>query len=227
MKTQGSECRTSNDERRGMACLPPFVRPLVRHSIFGVRRSIFAFLLSISLVPALGQEPRGDGDGGLAGLSAEEVAALRDARDVLERIVGDEGQSEHLRRDAALGLTRIHEALNDWGRAGQLEWYLSQLARPQPGGLQAALAEAAQSAAKAREPHFGRIRDFWRTLDAVAREKQVGISGETERVRKQFESAADHLSKLSWISSPLRGFEVKIPPIDLRGLKPLPEPGKE
>jgi len=203
------------------------VRPLVRHSTFRVRLSIFAFLLSASLVPALGQEPHGDGDGGLAGLSADDVAALRDARDALERIVADEGQSEHLRRDAALGLTRIHEALNDWGRAGQLEWYLSLLARPQPGGLQAALAEAAQSAAKAREPHFGRTRDFWRTLDAVAREKQVGISAETERVRKQFESAADHLSKLSWISPPLRDFEVKVPLIDLHGLKPLPEPGRK
>jgi len=184
---------------------------------------VAVFLTAALAAPA----PPPDGDGGLAGLSADDVAALRDARQALERIAADEGQSDHLRRDAAIALNRVHEALNDWGTAGQLDWYLAQLSRSLPGWLQAALAEGAQSAAKARQPHFGGVRQFWRTFDALAREKRVGISGEAERVRKQFEAAADHLSQQSWISSPQRTFEVKIPPLDLRSLKPLPEPDRK
>ena len=185
------------------------------------------FLLLLLAAASAGQAPPLDGDGGLAGLSADDVKVLREAREALERLVADEGQDERLRRDAAIGLNRIHEALNDWGREGQLDWYLAQLSRKQAGWLQAALAEGAQSAAKAREPHFGGVRQFWRTFDALAREKQTGISGEADRVRKQFEAAADLLSKQSWISSPQRTFEIKIPAIDLRSLKPFPEPDKK
>ena len=202
--------------------------------LFAVHRplsTVYCLLLVLvsAFLPAAlaGQPAPPDGDGGVAGLSADDVAALREARDALELIVADEGQSDHLSRDAALGLNRIHEALNDWGRAGQLDWHLAQLSRSLPGGLQAALVEGAQSAAKAREPHLGGVREFWRTFDALTREKQTGLSAEAERVRKQFEAAADHLSKQSWISSPQRTFEVKLPAIDLRGLKPLPEPDKK
>ncbi len=192
-----------------------------------VCRLFTAHCLLLIASASAGQPAPPDGDGGLAGLSAEDVTVLREAREALEHLVADEGQDERLRREAALGLSRIHEALNDWGRAGQLDWYLAQLSRRQPGLLQAALAEGAESAAKARQPHFGGVRQFWRTFDALAREKQTGIAGETERVRKQFEAAADHLSTQSYISSPLRTFEVKIPPLDLRSLKPLPEPAKK
>ncbi|MBM4041221.1 MAG: hypothetical protein FJ290_22190 [Planctomycetes bacterium] len=191
-----------------------------------------AHCLLLALAAALppvaqgGQAALPDGDGGLAGLAADDVKVLGEARDALERLVADEGQDERLRRDAAIGLSRIHEALNDWGRAGQLDWYLAQLSRRQPGPLQAALAEGAQSAAKARQPHFGGVRDFWRAFDALARDKGLGIAGETERVRKQFEAAADHLAKLAWVSPPLRPFEVKLPPLDLRTLKPLPDPDR-
>ncbi|HUT36084.1 MAG TPA: hypothetical protein VNE39_21530 [Planctomycetota bacterium] len=190
------------------------------------RSTVYCLVLVLvaGLLPAAQAGQAALPDGGVAGLSADDAAALREARETLKRLVADEGQSERLRRDAAIGLTRIHEALDDWGREGQLGWYLAQLSRGLQGGLQAALAEGAQSAARARQPHFGGVREFWRTFDALAREKHTGISGETERVRKQFEAAADHLSKQSWISSPQRTFEIKIPPVDLRSLKPLPEP---
>ena len=199
-------------------------------TLFTVHRlpSTVHCLFLLLTAASAGQAPLPDGDGGMAGLSADDVKVLREARDALEQLVANEGQDERLRRDAALGLTRIHEALNDWGRAGQLDWYLAQLSQSHAGWLQAALAEGAESAAKGREAHFGGVRQFWRIFDALARDKGIGIAGETERVRKQFESAADYLSKLSFISSPLRPFEVKIPSLDLRStLKPLPEPAKK
>lgn len=227
MTTTNAKGRTPNAECRRTATGSRSARSPIRHPAVGVRHSTFACFVCACVLLAVVQAAAAEGDGGLAGLSPDDVTALREARDALERIVADEGHSDHLRRDAALGLSRIHEALNDWGRAGQLDWYLSLLARPQPGGLQAALAEGAQSAARAREPHFGSVRGFWRALDALAREKHISISDETERVRKQFGAVADHLSKLSWVSSPLSRFEVKIPPMDLHGLKPLPEAGKK
>ncbi len=187
-------------------------------------RCLVVALAAVFSAALAAEAPPLDGDGGLAGLSSDDVAALREARQALERLVADAAQHETLRRDAAIGLNRIHEALNDWGKEGQLAWYFGQLSQNLPGPFQAVLVLGAQSAAKARQPHFGGVREFWRTLDALARQKGVAISAEAERVRKQFEAAADHLSGQSWISSPLRPFEVKIPPLDLRDLKPFPEP---
>jgi hypothetical protein len=175
---------------------------------------------------AAGEALPPDGDGGLAALSADDVAALRDARGALERLVADEGQPEPLRREAAAGLGRIHEALNDWGKEGQLDWYLAQLSRNLPGHLQGVLALGAQSAAKARQAHFGGVTEFWRRLGSLAQARKVSVSGEAENIRRQFEACTDQLAKQSWISSPLKTFAISIPPIDLRDLKPLPEPKK-
>ncbi len=210
---------------------------------------IFAFFSVVaSLAPgAAGELAPPDGDGGLAGLSADDAAALREARGALESLAADEGQPEHLRRDAAAGLNRIHEALNDWGKEGQLDWYLAVLSHPLPGHLQGVLVLGAQSAAKARQPHLGGVHEFWRTMDTLSSAtagsssragqstvgpadrgtaKAVSISGESENVRRQFHACIDHLAQQSWSSSPLHPFELKIPPIDLRDLKPLAEPKK-
>jgi len=229
MNTENAEYRISNTECRSeRGPLRPLFSSL-RHSIFSVRYSIFVLLFVLPFpAPALaGEAAPPDGDGGLAALSADDVTALRDARGTIERLVADEGQPEHLRREAAAGLNRIHEALNDWGREGQRDWYLAQLSRSLPGHLQAVLVLGAQSAAKARQPHLGGIREFWRGLGSLAQAGKISLSPETENVRRQFQACTDHLAQQSWISSPLKAYEVKIPPIDLRDLKPLPEPPKK
>jgi hypothetical protein len=67
-----------------------------------------------------------DGDGALAGLSKEDVATIRTVRDRLADLVGNPRLSWVVRRDAVAARRRLHEALNDWGRQGQLAFYLER-----------------------------------------------------------------------------------------------------
>jgi hypothetical protein len=114
----------------------------------------------------VGVEPPalGDGDGGAAALSAEELKALRAGREALWEYLANPGESPQDRAAAAEALARVHVALNDWGRAGQLDSYTELLVAANDRRLRAELLWGALSAAKARRRHLGGMRAFWRAV---------------------------------------------------------------
>jgi hypothetical protein len=192
--------------------------------IFGVGYSMLLSLW-ITATGAGGAAPPADGDGGLAGLSAEDVEALRQAREALRRIVADAREHHTVRRDAAIALGRVHEALNDWGRAGQLEWYVGQIQQNPPEAVQAALAIDAQAAAKARQHHFGGVHEFWRKLEGLTRSQKMRLARETERARGAFRDCVTYLAKKGGAPPPLKTWKLTIPSLDVRSLlKPVDEP---
>jgi hypothetical protein len=107
------------------------------------------------------------GQGGLAGLSPQDVATLRTARDRLKDMILDPGQAPQIRRQEMLALMRVHEALADWGTEGQAEWYLQALVNLGNENLGQALVELAESSAKGPVYHVAGIRAFWQRIEAL------------------------------------------------------------
>ena len=97
-----------------------------------------------------------------------------------------------MRRDAVWALNRVHEALNDWGRDGQQEWYVNRLLAGLPGDMQEALAAGAQCAAKARQYHLGGVHRFWREAEALTKKKRGGLAREAGKVREEFRKCTKH-----------------------------------
>lgn len=166
-----------------------------------------------------------DGDGGLAGLAKDDLATVRRVRDLLGDLAGNTGLPWNVRRDAVAARRRLHEALNDWGREGQLAFYLDLFVREPNGYVRAELAESAMCAAKARQPHLGGARALWRKIDALAAEAGTELSSNTRRVRghlaqceRPFKTAAD-------LDCHLKPYVLTVPNLSFGSLlKPYKEP---
>ncbi len=168
------------------------------------------------------------GDGGLAGLSAADVQALRGAADVLRGIALDEAEGEDLRARAVDAITRVHEALADWGRPEVKAWYLGVLATTASGRLQEALLVGGQAAGKGGAPHLGGVHTFWREVDALAAAKGLALGQEAQRVRKDFEDRAADLAKPRRMAPNVAALHLAPVKFNLAGaLKPYPEPKAE
>lgn len=177
--------------------------------------------------PAAAAGPLPDGDGGLAGLSKEELATIRKVRDLLGDLAGNTGLPWNVRRDAVAARRRLHEALNDWGREGQLDFYLDLFVREPNPYVRGELAHNAMCAAKARQPHLGGVRALWRKIDALAEETGRKLSSQTQRVRgyltqceRPFKAAAD-------LDCRLKPYVLVVPKLSLGStLRPYKEPAR-
>ena len=155
--------------------------------------------------------------------STQDVEALHQARDFLKEFALDARESTETRRDAISALGRVHEALIDWGEAGQLEWYLDMLAKGLPGEIQGALAATAQSVAKARQHHLGSVRHFWRDL-----ERNRKLVDEVREARSHFHKTARALDRKGRFVPNIKPFTLTMPKMNLPdSLKPYPEEPKK
>lgn len=102
-----------------------------------------------------------DGDGGLAVLSPEQVRDLRQAREALKAVIVDPVTPDNVLVEAVPALERVHIALADWGREGQLEWYLQAWANCEDRRAKPQLLEGALSAARGRQHHLVYLQQFW------------------------------------------------------------------
>ena len=157
-----------------------------------------ALLLVLAATAAAAAEP---GTGGLAGLPPDDVKTLRRTRDALQRLVEDTPARDHIFRDALGALARVHEALDDWGTPGQLDWYLALLTRDLPDSVQAEAVRSAQAAARGRAHHLGNVRQLWSRLDTLAKAGKLRFSSYTERYRKTLGNELRYLAR-GWPTGP-------------------------
>ena len=166
-----------------------------------------------------------DGDGGLVGLAAGEVAVIRQARQIARGLVQSPHEPSWIRNEAAAALKRLHEALNDWGRPGQLEWYLERILHEPDPGVRRTLVGGAMAAAKARQPHLGGVRALWRTLDALAEEDPKLLAKDIDYDRRYVADTETALRPLgTLVPRQLRPYHLPTPQLDLSALVPYPEP---
>lgn len=166
-----------------------------------------------------------DGDGGLAGLSAEEVAALRETRAMLEALAADPDESEEMRYVALEALTRIHEALNDWGRPGLAPWYLDLLATTTSGRMVSELLKGGQAAARGGQYHLGGVHEFWARVDEIVDEEGKELPRQAESARKAFLARIKEYEKQRRVPSGIKPLTLPVKRVNLTALpKPYEEP---
>lgn len=104
--------------------------------------------------------------GGLAALSDQQKKDLRQLEARLVPLAGDDALEDHFRNRNMACLSRIHEALCNWGEGSQARGYTAMLSTASRG-CQAAVAQLAQTAARGGQLHFGGTLEFWRQVDAM------------------------------------------------------------
>ena len=164
-----------------------------------------------------------DGEGGLAGLAPKQVETIRKARDAIKRMAASEHESYHTRCRAIEALERIHEALNDWGRNGQLEWYLDRLRKEPDEPVREVLVRGAMLSAKARQYHLGGVHAFWRQIhDLYPGPLPEGV----QRLRDDFDAARAALATPpELVPSRLKLYWLSVPRLHVDGaLRPYKEP---
>lgn len=136
------------------------------------------------------------GQGGLAGIPAAEIEALRKVHSAASLYAGDYRMRPEMRREALQAMQRSNDALDDWGAPGQKDWYLQQLLGPGGAGAEDGLITGAQASAKGRALHFGGAVKLWKEIDEqIASNGLVATKG-IERAKKQFESVSNVLRKI-------------------------------
>jgi hypothetical protein len=154
------------------------------------------------LLPA----PPAPDQGGLSGLSTNDLAAVRHVRDAAQILVADPLLPLKVRDPAVRALQRANEALDGWGTPGQLEWYRRRLFNsaiqpligdPASELVALTLLDEAVAAARDRSLHLGGMRAFWNEVEArcaalridkahtlvVARERNSQITNALSRAR--------------------------------------------
>ena len=164
-----------------------------------------------------------DGEGGLAGLTPKQVETIRKARDAIKRMAASEHEPYHTRRRAIEALERLHEALNDWGRKGQLEWYLDRVRKEPHESVRDMLVKGAMLAAKARQYHLGGAHAFWRQIDDLY---PGPLPESIQRLRDGFDGACTALATPpELVPSRLKLYRLSRPHLHVGGaLRPYKEP---
>lgn len=151
--------------------------------------------------------PPAAGEGGLAGLGAEELAALRHVRDAAKLYASDPGVEPRMRNAALFALQRANEALDDWGGAEQKDWYLHLvIGTDNPFQTDPALT-GAQAAAKGRALHLGGITAFWNEIDASCAARGIEPTPAMANARRQLTTTTNALGRLESkppVSKPLQ-----------------------
>jgi len=134
------------------------------------------------------------GEGGLAQLSPEDLATLRQVRDAAQLYAGDPLLVSETRRAALTALMRATCALDGWGAPGQKDWYLQLALRPHSD--EQILLTGAELAAKGRELNFGPVQALWIEVDAAVAARNLAPSKGRDEVRKQFGILCDSFNKI-------------------------------
>jgi hypothetical protein len=110
------------------------------------------------------------GEGGLAGLGADELSALRYVRDAALLYGGDPQQRGTLRRPALMALQRANDILDGWGTPGQKDWYMAHAfdaVNLHPAEIAVnEFFRGAGAAARGRDLHLGGTHQAWSELSA-------------------------------------------------------------
>ena len=136
------------------------------------------------------------GEGGLAGLDAEGLSALRDVRDAAKLYANDPGVDTRMRQSAIVALQRANEALDDWGGTEQKAWYLRLALEEEKPFQTDPLWTSAQAAAKGRALHLGGITAFWNEVDALCAARGIEPTPAMTNARKQFTATTSALGRL-------------------------------
>ncbi len=140
------------------------------------------------------------GEGGLAGLSAEDLTALRRVRDGAKLYARDPWVRGYIRQHALSALQRMNEALDGWGEPGLKEWYL-QIALAK-GAEDNDIAElslvGAQAAARGTALHLGGVNAFWQEIDAWRTAQGVKSTKRMEHIEASFNNVCATLNKIQF-----------------------------
>ena len=136
--------------------------------------------------PLLGATRAADGKGGLASLTGDDVAVLRDLAARMEKLAANPNAENYERREAVWALDRAHEALSDWGRGEVLDWYLGRMSGEQDEEVQEGLVAGGLRAAMGGDYHFGARGGYWQRIESQAR-STGGLKGRAQRVRAESE----------------------------------------
>lgn len=141
--------------------------------------------------------PPEGGEGGLAGLSAGDLSALRHLLDAAKLYAADPWLRPDQRRCALLAMQRSNDALDNWGGPGQKEWYLQIVSSAEDPGVASYSLSGAIGAAKGRALHLDGIQSFFNDLDAWCASRNIGPTDPMVKARKQWATVCVNLNKNS------------------------------
>lgn len=172
-----------------------------------------AWIVLMVAAPAAAQSPPETtvGRGGLADLSADDVAALRGARDRLKEMILDAEQPQPARRQEIEALARVHEALADWGAENQADWYFQIMTTFDNEALRGLLAEIAEASAKGDAYHVAGVRAFWKRVDAALGDD---LPAHLRNARNRFTRMVRQWEKPPPLTAGLQVLKTPIRPID-------------
>jgi len=158
--------------------------------------------------------PPAPGQGGLAGMSKDDLAVLRQVQEAARLYTADIRLDCATRVRAIDALARTNDALDDWAAPGQRDWYfqLAQLptdARMPPRfslspHIEGRLFYGAQTAARGRALHFGGAHLLWHAIDAYCIAQGIKPTEAMMWTRKQFTDACDALTRPGLDAAPLK-----------------------
>lgn len=146
------------------------------------------------------------GEGGMASLSADDLAALRSARDGAKLYVEDPWVSRRIRDLSQVVLVRTSNALDDWGGPGQTEWYLQLVFVKDVDNPDYGLLTAAQAASRCRGLNLGGVYGVRKQIDAFCAAQGRKPTEGMKRTGDEFKATCDFLK------------QIRFQPIDLRPL---------
>jgi len=147
--------------------------------------------------------PPAPDEGGLAGLGAEDLAALKKMRDAAKLYAGDIYLQAAQRRVAFGVLERTNDALDAWS-AAEKKWYIEISNRSERFLDWPTVYMCIQTAARDRALHFGGTRAFWAGIDAEKPEDKGAESAKgMATARKAFDGVCAMLDKIAVLKSVL------------------------
>lgn len=142
------------------------------------------------------------GQGGLAGLSADDIAALGKIRDAGLLYAADPFLRADLRRFALASVQRANDALDGWS-AEKEEWYLD-IIRESNDNLNEFPALGAEAAARGRSLHLGGTRAMWAEINNEVTAKGLKLSRGTINARNQFDQLCSTLDKVKLLKPAIK-----------------------
>jgi tetratricopeptide (TPR) repeat protein len=143
-------------------------------------------------------DPPTPGNGGLAGLDAAGLDALRQVRDAARLYGGDSRLRQDMRHAALLALQKANDALDAWGEKGEEQWYLQHALDPDDPAPDGLLFTGAQAAARGGALNLGGIYGMWNQVDAYYAAHNLKSSRGPETARHDFTLLKVILSRIQF-----------------------------